>query len=239
MKFTDECESEPPTSSLLLVLIMMLQLFIGGCQFVPGTSDDELAGSSEQLAAGSDADNTEPAAREIISNPYLSDRPSVSAKAEREFELGKQAMQQQNWPQALLHFQWLADNEPELSGPLINLAKVYQQLDQPLKAEQYFKQSIVANPLNNQAYNSYGVFLRSAGRFADAEASYQAALQIWPDAADTHLNIGILHDLYMGKLESALEHYQAYQALQTEPDRRVAGWIIDIQRRLAALHRGA
>lgn len=238
MKFTNYCTSVLPLRPLLLVLFATLQLLASGCQFVPDMGDAE-PGSNEQLAAATDIDGMEPAAREIVANPYLSDRPSISAKARQQFQLGKEAMQQQNWQQALLHFQWLTSNEPGLSGPFVNLAKVYQQLDQPAKAEQNFKQAIVANPLNNQAYNSYGVFLRKAGRFVDAEASYQAALQVWPDAADTHLNMGILHDLYMGKLTSALEHYQSYQSLQAEPDRQVAGWIIDIQRRLAARQGGA
>lgn len=241
MKFTNYGKAELPTRWLLLVLVIVLQLMLSGCQFVPSMDDTDQTVGREQAAADADDtdDSTEPVAREIIANPYLSDRPSVSSRARQEFQLGNEAMQQQNWQQALLHFQWLTSNEPGLSGPFINLAKVYQQLDQPAEAEQNFKQAIVANPLNNQAYNSYGVFLRSEGRFTDAEASYQAGLQVWPDAADIHLNIGILHDLYMGKLASALEHYQAYQVLQAEPDRQIAGWIIDIQRRLAASQGGA
>ena len=38
----------------------------------------------------------------------------------------------------------------------------------------------------------------------------------------------------MGKLEEALVQYKNYQALQPEPDRLMAAWIIDLERRLPA-----
>ena len=38
--------------------------------------------------------------------------------------------------------------------------------------------------------------------------------------------------LYLGRLTEALASYRQYQALQSEEDRRVKGWVMDLERRL-------
>jgi hypothetical protein len=43
--------------------------------------------------------------------------------------------------------------------------------------------------------------------------------------------VGILYDIYMGKFTKASAHYQKYQGMLASPDRKVAGWIVDINRR--------
>ena len=45
-------------------------------------------------------------------------------------------------------------------------------------------------------------------------------------------NLGILYELYLGKLPEALEYYRTYQSMLSEPDRRVQGWVMDLERRL-------
>ncbi len=50
--------------------------------------------------------------------------------------------------------------------------------------------------------------------------------------ADTHLNLGILYDLYRGEKKAALQHFSRYQELQLSDDRVVAGWIADLERQL-------
>ena len=44
---------------------------------------------------------------------------------------------------------------------------------------------------------------------------------------------GILYELYLGRFDDALKAYQTYQTLTDTPDLRVAGWVSDLQRRLA------
>ena len=46
------------------------------------------------------------------------------------------------------------------------------------------------------------------------------------------MNLGILFDLYLQDLEQALAHYRRYQELMSEENEQVAGWIVDIERRL-------
>ena len=48
------------------------------------------------------------------------------------------------------------------------------------------------------------------------------------------LNLAILYELYMGRYAEALAAYQDYQLVLDEPDTKVNGWLIDLERRVAA-----
>ena len=100
------------------------------------------------------------------------------------------------------------------------------------QAQQAFAQAIAANGKNLDAYNQLAVVKREQGDFAGAEGLYLQALEVWPQHAASHRNIGILYDLYLGQFDKALLHFESYQQLQQEPDRQIAGWIIDLKRRL-------
>ncbi|MGD8818404.1 MAG: tetratricopeptide repeat protein, partial [Acidobacteriota bacterium] len=65
-----------------------------------------------------------------------------------------------------------------------------------------------------------------------AESLYQTCIELQPDFKDAYLNLGILYELYLGKLPEALQYYRAYQSMLDEPDRRVQGWVMDLERRL-------
>lgn len=82
------------------------------------------------------------------------------------------------------------------------------------------------------AHNNLGVIYRRSGRFKEAEQQYNAALSANGDSRDAHLNLGILYDIYLQQPAKALEHYERYQQLSTEPDEDVALWITDLERRL-------
>ena len=73
---------------------------------------------------------------------------------------------------------------------------------------------------------------RQFGDFRGAEEHYRACLAHVPSYKEAYLNLGILYELYLGKLTQALEAYRRYQRLAGEPDRKVQGWVIDLERRL-------
>jgi tetratricopeptide (TPR) repeat protein len=123
-------------------------------------------------------------------------------------------------------------DQPELAGPWINLGQVYVALNQPEDARLAFQQAIRANPRNCTAYNELGVLSRQSGDFTGAEVQYLTCLEMIPSFKDAYLNLGILYELYLGKLPEALEAYRRYQSLLLEPDHRVRGWVMDLQRRL-------
>ena len=57
------------------------------------------------------------------------------------------------------------------------------------------------------------------------------AVTVSPEYPLAHLNLGILNELYFGRLPEALESYRAYQALTADEDALVARWITDLARR--------
>lgn len=114
----------------------------------------------------------------------------------------------------------------------MNLGLVYRAQNENKRAEQAFNDAIAANHTNLNAYNQLAILQREAGNFSAAEANYKKALSLWPFHPDSHKNIAILYDLYMGKSAEALPHYEAYLQLIGGEDKQALSWIADLQRRL-------
>lgn len=208
-----------------LLLIWVITLIGAGC-----ASNEKKTTPDTQVEASVDSG----VPIELIPNPYFADQVKVPPAAETAFRNALVAMQSEDWNTAEKQLLDLQQKHPELSGPLVNLAIVHWHQEKPAEAENYFKQALALNPLNNDAYIQYGMFLREDGRFADAEATYLKALEVWPHNAAAHRNLGILYDLYMGKFDAAMKHYEMVLKLSSEPNKEVEGWIIDLKRRLAA-----
>lgn len=128
----------------------------------------------------------------------------------------------------------ITDDQPELAGPWINLAQVYEAQARDDEALAALEQAVLANPGNCAARTELGVLLRRRGALDEAESHYLACLERQPDYPAAHLNLGILYDLYLGRWDLALEAYRRYQSLLDEPDKRVNGWVVDLERRLGA-----
>lgn len=139
----------------------------------------------------------------------------------------------ERWEEALLSMQLLWEDYPQYAGPPLNAALIQQRQAQPAAARKWFLRALEANGESLDARNAYAVFLREQGDYEGAEEQYLAGLAISSEHAATHYNLGILYDLYTGKKSIALQHYEQYQALTGSEDRRVAGWIADLQRQLA------
>lgn len=167
-------------------------------------------------------------------NPYLQNPQKLSEQVDVNFRAAVLAMQQKNWDFAEATLKQLAEKNTKLSGIHLNLGIVYRNKGATEKAANEFNLAINTNMKNVDAYNQLAVLKREAGDFTTAETLYQKALGIWPFYPEGHKNIAILYDLYLGKPEQALPHYQAYQQLLSAPDKQVDSWIADVQRRLNA-----
>ncbi|WP_170287447.1 tetratricopeptide repeat protein [Halioglobus maricola] len=159
---------------------------------------------------------------------------SAPPAAESRFAEALVLMDEQAWEQAALAMASLYEDYPFLSGPALNAALIHSQQGDFAQAEVWFERALQSNPDNADAHNQFAIMLRSQGDFHRAEQHYLAALTAEPDSAVTHYNLGILYDLYLGQKAQALEHFGRYQALNTEEDRQVAGWMADLQRQLHA-----
>lgn len=158
----------------------------------------------------------------------------IPAAAQSLFNSAVAAQREQHWDQAEQQFKQLVEKYPQLSGPHLNLALLYAQTKRAELADAEFKKTLQVNPNNIAAYNQYGVWLREQSRFTEAETIYSQAIKQSPDYADTHLNLGILYDLYMGKLPQALAEYQRYLELSGDEKSPARAWVADLQRRLKA-----
>ena len=102
------------------------------------------------------------------------------------------------------------------------------------QADKAFTDMLAAGARSPASLNHYAIYLREQWRIDEAEQVYQQALKYSPIDAMTHWNIAILYELYKGDYKQAVAHYQQYQQYASEPDKRVAAWIGDLQRRIAA-----
>jgi lipoprotein NlpI len=140
------------------------------------------------------------------------------------------AMARGDWLEAELELEQLVLAYPGYAGPCVNLAIVYLQDGRDSDAEAALLRALEADAQHAAANNELGILRRRQGRFAEAEAAYRAALEAAPDYALGHYNLAVLLDLYLHRPAEALEHYLLYQSLMTQPDERVARWIVDLKR---------
>jgi tetratricopeptide (TPR) repeat protein len=192
------------------------------------------AGVEKAAVAKVEVPSTVLPAGSVTPNPYLQNPQKFSEQVEVNFRAAVVAMQQKNWDFAESTLKQLAEKNPKLSGIHLNLGIVYRNKGNVEKAAEEFNLAINANMKNVDAYNQLAVLKREAGDFSTAESLYKKAIGIWPFYPEGHKNIAILYDLYLGKPEQALPHYQAYQQLLPAPDKQVDSWIADVQRRLTA-----
>jgi tetratricopeptide (TPR) repeat protein len=87
--------------------------------------------------------------------------------------------------------------------------------------------------------NQLGITYRQQGQFAKAREAYEKAIALDPAYATPLLNLGILHDLYLGDGKRALELYGQYLALSPSGDAAVSKWVADLKNRKPAAQQQA
>ena len=126
----------------------------------------------------------------------------------------------------------------EYPGAWTNLAIIHAAAGNDEAAREALDTALQLDPDYPVALNQLGMLLRRKGKFLEAEAAYMKAVTVSPDYALAHYNLGVLNELYLQRLEAALQHFETYQSLVGE-DKQVAKWISDLRRRVAADKRAA
>lgn len=139
---------------------------------------------------------------------------------------------------AELRFQEFLLQYPGYAGAHVNLAIIFIERDDLQAAENSLTDALILNPQHPAALNQLGLLLRRQGKFQEAAAAYTKAVTASPDYALAHYNLGVLNDLYLQRLDEALQHYERYQQLVGD-DQQVAKWIADLKRRISAAQRTA
>ena len=156
----------------------------------------------------------------------------VNPKAQAEYQQAVSIMRSGQTQHAFKLFNSITKKYPGFSGPQLNIGLMHLRKNQLDMAEKAFKKAIHINRDNAVGYNLLGVVYRKSGEFLQAKESYHQALSKNPDYANAHLNLGILYDIYMGNLKQAVHHYEQYQRLSNNNDKKVTKWIIDLKRRI-------
>jgi tetratricopeptide (TPR) repeat protein len=194
-------------SSKAVWLGASLALLLNGCVSLPSITSTQ-SGSADAKAA----------------------KPADSA-LQRSYDNALKSLREGDLERANRAFQQLADDNPQLSGPMTNIGIIRLKQGDPVAAEKAFRDALARNPKSAPAHNQLGVVLRMQGRFQEAEEAYQKALKLEPVYLLAHRNLGILYDLYLAKPKQALEQYRLYQKLAEAPDHEIEGWILDLERR--------
>lgn len=166
-----------------------------------------------------------------VSANVESEEIDIPSQAATDFKVAIEFMNQAKPEKAKKSFEKMTLDYPALSGPFANLGVIYSQNKEWEKALEYLILAQSKNTKNVKILNQLGYVYRQQGLFSEAQRTYEKAIKIDGQYADSYLNLGVLFDIYMGNLVKASGYYQKYQSLQSNPDRKVAGWIVDINRR--------
>lgn len=221
-----------------LLAPLLIVLLVSGCASRPDSGLGDASGEralsrhADQrggAAAGdSDAEHVPPVPHDPAVRP-------IAEAATQEYFRGLQYLRNDEHARALVVFQSMTTRYPALSGPWVNIGLIQLHQEDWAAAEESLRQALATNVQNPYAHNALGVALREQGRFVEAKRHYLEAVALDPRYARAHFNLGVLAELYLQDLPSALDHFRDYQALQRQPDPTVANWIADLERRTPTL----
>lgn len=184
-------------------------------------------------------------ASKAIAKTERSTEESVSKSAgkilaQRDFRINKKTaaaynealkhMRAKNYDTAILQMQKVAQMDERISGPWVNIGMAHKNLGEIVKARTAFNQALKINPNNPYALNQLAIMNREDGKFELAEKLYMKALSTYPDYKNAHLNLAILCDVYLRKIDCALGHYQEYLNLSGGQDKQVTGWMSQLEK---------
>jgi tetratricopeptide (TPR) repeat protein len=207
----------------LMIAVLLVLLVLAGC----GGSTGVKSADVPERTAGSvnEGDGGEMA-------------PVIPAGALTLFEQAAASMAGGDFVEAELRFKEFLLQYPEYPGAHVNLAIIHASNGNDAAARSSIDSALALEPDHPAALNQMGMLLRRNGKFLEAEAAYLKAVTVAPEYALAHYNLGVLNELYLQRLETALQHFQTYQSLVGE-DKQVAKWITDLTRRVAANQRTA
>ena len=193
-------------------------------------------------AAGCVSSGSKPAARSdsdvAITGESQIARPPIPPQAQTLFEQAISIMASGDFVDAEQRLKEFLLQYPAYPGAYVNLAIIHTQNGDDDAAEAAVDAALALDASHPAALNQQGMLLRRNGKFLAAEAAYLKAVTASPEYALAHYNLGVLNELYLQRLDTALQHFEIYQELMGS-DRQVEKWIADLKRRVAANRRTA
>ena len=218
---------------------MLLQRFINAIRFAFGSTSRLLCAALVILvAAGCASSGPKQSATVDTTAAGAAQTPVVPAHVQTLYEQAIAVMASGDFIDAELRLKEFLLQYPEYPGAYVNLAIIHASNGDDLAAEAAINSALALDAENPAAWNQRGMLLRRNGKFFEAEAAYLKAVTSTPDYALAHYNLGVLNELYLQRLEPALQHYERYSELVGD-DKQVEKWITDLTRRVAASQRTA
>ena len=187
--------------------------------------------------------STAPAAAQTGVAPAAEALPKVekviSLELQRQFSNAVNAMKTGRTDEAQRGFLQIAQTDPELSGPHVNLGAIHLANNKLPEALKELEKATQLNPKQAIALNLLGVTYRQLGQFEKARAAYESAISLDPNYANATLNLGVLHDLFLNDAVRASELYTRYLALTPAGDPVVSKWLAEIKSRKSAPSKAA
>jgi Flp pilus assembly protein TadD len=158
------------------------------------------------------------------------DVPKPPARATSEYARALTLMRGGDPTQAILEMQVLTQSYPDLPGPYANLGILHRNANQLAESEAALAKATERAAWDAQTWSEYGLTLRQAGKFPEARAAYEKAVQANPSYAPAHRNLGVLLDLYLDDPVAAQAQLETYKQLTGE-DKPVSGWLAELRAR--------
>lgn len=162
----------------------------------------------------------------------IAEQSAAWAQVRDRFEAGVAALEAGDLDAAEKAMLEVAGANLRLTSPYINLGLIAEKRGHLQQAAEWYQQATEINPRSAEAWNQLGLIARRQGKFREAREYYEKAVDLAPEKTAFTLNLAILCDLYLRDADCALEHYRNYQAASANPDKQVAIWIRDLERRV-------
>ncbi|RMF20163.1 MAG: tetratricopeptide repeat protein [Gammaproteobacteria bacterium] len=162
----------------------------------------------------------------------IAEESAAWAKVRERFDAGVAALEAGDLDTAEKAMLDVAGANLRLTSPYINLGLIAERRGHLRQAAEWYQQATELNPRSAEAWNQLGLIARQQGKFREAREYYEKAVRLAPEKTAFTLNLAILCDLYLRDADCALEQYRNYQAASASPDKQVAIWIRDLERRV-------
>jgi tetratricopeptide (TPR) repeat protein len=209
-------------SVLINIILAITVVMLSSCGSIPNLKKTTSAskGSTKTEKSTKDSSGT------LLAQPKF----RINKKTAAAYNEALKHMRAKNYDTAILEMHKVAKMDERISGPWVNIGVAQKELGYMDKAKVAFEKALQINPNNPYALNELAILNREDGKFEQAENLYKQALAAYPDYKNAHLNLAILCDVYLRKIDCALGHYQEYLKLSGGHDKQVAVWVSQLKK---------
>ena len=157
----------------------------------------------------------------------ITERVRIGGETVARYDQAMLLMRQQRYREGIRILEGIVENAPEITAPYVELGIAYGHVGELESAVEALEMAALLSPEHPIVHNELGIVYRKSGRFAEARAQYERALEVFADFHFARRNLAVLCDLYLADYDCALQNYQAYlDAAGDDPE--VDIWMADL-----------